>query len=449
MEEKKTVIIGNADLITMGSNNRHIEDGGIYAEDGIIKKIDSTRKLQEEYPDVEFIDMEGMLTLPGNIISHTHLYSTFARGMALGTEAPSNFVEILQKLWWKLDKSLNKADNYFSALYYLVQCIKSGTTTIIDHHASPSIIDGVLDVLAQAVFESGIRASLCYEVTDRNGKEEAEAGIRENSRFLEKCRDYPTSFVKGAFGIHASFTVSDETMLKCIETAGQFNAVLHLHVEEDMADRRDSEEKYGVPVMGRLEKLGATELPILAIHCVHLADSEFEIISNNNVKVVHNPSSNMNNGVGVAPVPRMLREGITVGLGTDGMSADAFDEMKILPLLQKVSKKDPRALPFDKIYQVVFENNTRIANLFWKKAKLGAIEEGYYADVIGLKYNSPTPIKASNILGHLLYGINSCMVDTTIVNGQLLMKNRKLLHLDEKQISLQCQKLASNLWERI
>ncbi len=447
MEDKQSVIIGNANIITFGKENKIIENGAILVEDGIIKKIGNTEEIKSAHKDIDFIDFNGLWMMPGNIIAHTHLYSTFARGMALKDEAPSNFVEILQRLWWRLDKALTQEDIYFSALVYLIQCIKSGTTTIIDHHASPSYITNSLDVLSQAIFESGIRASLCYEVSDRDGKEKAEKGIEENIRFLRKCKEYPTRYVKGAFGIHASFTVSDETMKKCIEAAKEEKATIHIHVEEDLADRKDSEEKYGVPVLKRLDNLGATEVPILAIHCVHITPQEIELAKQKDIYIVHNPSSNMNNAVGVAPVLKMMDENIIVGLGTDGMSADLFWEMKILPLLHKVNTGDPRTFSFDKI-QKILKNNTQICNLFWKEAQMGAIEEGYFADVIGIKYDPPTPLTPENVLGHLLFGIDNSMVDTTIVNGQILMKERKLLHLDEKYILQKSRELAKKMWDR-
>jgi len=449
MRDKRAIIIGNANIMTLGGNNRYIEDGALYAENGIIKEIGKTLEISDKYPGVEFEDMRGLLVLPGNIIAHTHLYSSFARGMGLKDEAPSNFVEILERLWWRLDKVLKEKDVYFSAMVYLLQCIKYGTTTIIDHHASPGFIDGSLDLVAKAVFESGIRASLCYEVTDRGGEEESLEGIRENVRFLNKCSKYSTHFIKGAFGIHASFTVSDETLKKCLEEAEKLdNAIFHLHVEEDLSDRIDSEEKYGVPVLLRLKKMGITKLPVLAIHCVHLRDDEFEVLESEKIQVVHNPQSNMNNAVGVAPVLKMLNRGVTVGLGTDGMTADYFQEMKVLPLLHKIHTGAPRTYSFPRLYETIFLNNIKICESFWKDAKLGVIEEGAYADVIGLDYDPPTPLNAGNFLGHCLFGMNSSMVDTTIVHGQPLMRRRKILHLDEGKIMAQSRKLAEEMWER-
>ncbi|MCE1247998.1 MAG: putative aminohydrolase SsnA [Firmicutes bacterium] len=449
MQEKRTLIIGNARLMTLGENNRYFPCGAIYTEDGIIRDVGENTEIQDKYPNTDFEDMKGLLVIPGNIIGHTHLYSSFARGMGLKDEAPANFVEILERLWWRLDKVLTDEDNYYSAMVALIQCIKYGSTTIIDHHASPGAIDGSLDVLAKAVFESGIRASLCYEVTDRGGEAEALAGIKENIRFLKKCQDYSTSFVKGALGLHASFTVSDKTLEKCLEEAQAVGSpVLHIHVEEDFADRKDSEEKYGVPVISRLQKMGATKLPILAVHCVHLADEEFGILKNEGINVVHNPSSNMNNAVGVANVLKMMDMGINVGLGTDGMTADYFQEMKVLPLLHKIHARDPRTYSFDRLYQTIFLNNRKVCDLFWKNAAMGAIEPGAYADVVGLDYDPPTPMSADNFLGHCLFGMNSSMVDTTIVNGQPLMRNRKLVHLDEERIMARSRELAKKMWER-
>ncbi|MFP4498110.1 MAG: putative aminohydrolase SsnA [Vulcanimicrobiota bacterium] len=448
MDNLTSVLIGNARVITLGENNKYVENGAVFASNGVIREIGETEKLRKKYSEADYHNMKGMVLMPGNIIAHTHLYSSFARGMGLKDEPPANFVEILERLWWRLDKVLTMEDIYFSSMSYLLQCIRYGTTTIIDHHASPGAVTGSLDTVARAVFESGLRASLCYEVTDRNGLDEAKEGIKENIRFVEKCRDYPTSFVKAGFGIHASFTVGDETLARCIEAAREFDTPLHIHVEEALSDRLDSEEKYGMPVLARLEKMGALKVPVLACHCVHLAEEEFEILKNRNIVVIHNPSSNMNNAVGVAQIPRMLEQGAVVGLGTDGMTADFFQEMKILPLLHKVNTGDPRTYSFPQLYQTIFLNNPRIAGLFWKEHGLGSLEVGNYADMIALEYDPPTPLNADNTLGHILFGMNSAMVNTTIANGQVLMKEREILHLDQEKIMNECRKLAGQMWKR-
>ncbi len=448
MEDHREVIIGNANLFTLGEENRHIPDGAMLVRGGIIKKIGTTPEIQEAHPHADFIDMMGLVTLPGNIISHTHLYSSFARGMGLKDEAPSNFVEILQRLWWRLDKVLEPEDIYYSALVYLIQCIQYGTTAFIDHHASPGFIDGSLDIIARAVLESGLRGSLCYEITDRGGEQEAAAGIRENIRFLKKCREYPNSYLRGALGFHASFTVSDNTWQEALGQAEGLNPVVHIHVEEAESDRIHSEETYGMPVLERMEKLGATKFPVMACHCVHITDREIQVIKNNNITVIHNPQSNMNNAVGVAPVLGMMEEGITVALGTDGMTADYFQEMKVLPLLHKVKSGDPRTFSFPQLYEMIFQNGSKVAGLFWQDHPMGYIKEGCYADIIGLDYIPPTPMNADNILGHVLFGINSSMVDTTIVNGQVLMTGRNLLHLDQERIMARSRELAAKVWER-
>jgi putative selenium metabolism protein SsnA len=449
MTGKQAVLITNANIATFGENNRYIKNGAIYAEDGIIKDIGQSSQLEKSYIDAQKVDMRGMLVLPGNVIAHTHMYSSFARGMALKGEPASDFVQILEKLWWKLDQVLDEEDIYFSAMVYLLQCIKYGTTSIIDHHASPDFIDGSLDILAKAVLESGIRAALCYEVTDRGGQDKAEAGIRENVRFMEKCRSFPTKYVRGHMGIHASFTVSDKTLAQCVSEAERLDSVIHLHVEEDLADRKDSLEKYGMPVLERLQKAGATRQPVIAVHCVHVKEPEFDILKQNNAVVIHNPSSNMNNAVGVSPVLKMLDSGITVGLGTDGMTADFFQEMKIFPLLHKIISGDPRTCTFDQIYKTIFINNPKAASLFWNNAGVGSIEKGNFCDVIGMEYNAPTPIKQDNVLGHLLFGMNSSMVNTTIVNGQLLMKDRIILHLDEEKLMATSAMKAAEMWKRL
>ncbi len=181
-------------------------------------------------------DCRGTLVVPGNVCAHHHLYSALSRGMPFGLSAPRNFTEILQRVWWRLDRALDEASVRASALRGGLDALLAGTTTIVDHHASPNFIDGSLDVIADALAELGVRSVLCYEVTDRDGPERAAAGVAENRRFLA----HPRRLARGMMGAHASFTLSDETLAACADAARAAGAGVHIHVAEDAADQRDS-----------------------------------------------------------------------------------------------------------------------------------------------------------------------------------------------------------------
>jgi len=450
------MLITNSTLITFDEKNQVISDGAILIAGEHIADLGSTAELTAKYPDEEILDAQGKLAMPGLICAHTHFYGAFARGMAIPGEAPQNFPEILEKLWWRLDKALLWQDIRYSALVCLVDAIRHGTTTLIDHHASPGAIEGSLDVIAQAVEEAGVRACLCYEVTDRDGEEKTRAGIEENRRFIKKVArgqigksaNQQISRLGATFGLHASLTLSDETLEECVALAGELGVGFHIHVAEDMADVRDSLEKSGLRVVERLNEFGVLGPQTIAVHCVHVDAYEMDILRDTGTRVVHNPRSNMNNAVGTADVPGMLKRGIDVGLGNDGFSNNMFTEMHAAYLLHKLSKGDPRVMGADQVMQMAFQNNAQIASLFFSDP-LGQLSVGALADVILVDYVPTTPLTEGNFPWHIVFGVDGTGVDTTIVGGRVLMQKGGLLTLDEEEICARSQELAGKLWKRV
>ena len=445
------MLITNSTLITFGEKNQVIYDGAILITGEHIADLGSTAELTAKYPTEEILDAQGKIAMPGLICAHTHFYGAFARGMAIPGEAPRNFPQILEKLWWRLDKALLWQDIRYSALVCLVDAIRHGTTTLIDHHASPHAIEGSLDVIAQAVEEAGVRACLCYEVTDRDGEEKAKEGIGENERFIKKIKGKlggtQGNLVGATFGLHASLTLSDETLERAVEVAGELGVGFHIHVAEDMADQRDSLKKSGLRVVERLEKLGILGEKTMAVHCVHVDAHEKEILHETGTRVVHNPRSNMNNAVGVADVPGMLKMGIDVGLGNDGFGGNMFTEMHAAYLVHKLNKSDPRVMGADQVMRMAFQNNAQIASLFFPDP-LGQLSVGALADVVLVDYQPTTPLTAGNFPWHIIFGADGTGVDTTIVGGRVLMRNRELLTLDEEEICAKSRELAARMWRR-
>lgn len=442
-----SILLGNARLFTLGEKNTFFEKGAVLVENNRIKNFGESGDLKARYPEAEFHDLSGMLLMPGMINTHMHLYSTFARGMALKDEAPSNFVEILERIWWRLDKVLTSEDVYYSALTALMDCIKSGTTTVIDHHASPFACEGSLDQIEKAAKDLGIRSSLSYEVSDRDGEDRIKAGIDENVRFIEKCRREPDDLISSAFGLHASFTLSNETLEKCIEEASRLNSIFHIHVAEDNADVQDSWAKYKLPVLERLKEAGVLNVPTLAAHCVNLYPEEHKLLKEPGIMVAHNPQSNMNNAVGCAMIPSMLNSGVMVGLGTDGFTSSMFSELKVVPLLHKHNSRDPGEMNFSQIYQIAFLNNSFIAGKFFKYGP-GEIKSGAMADLIAIEYNPPTELNGNNFLGHLLFGFGSRPVKLAMINGKIVLKDGKISGVDEERVMARSRELAERCWQR-
>ena len=440
----KKLLIGNGTLITGGKNNKIISNGAVYIEDNLIKDVGTLKKLKTKYSGYEYIDAKGKIIMAGLICTHHHLYSTFACG--INSKPSSNFIEILNNLWWRLDKSLQKEDIYYSALIPIIKAIKSGTTTIIDHHASPNAISGSLDTIAKATKEMNIRAVLCYEVTDRDGPEKRDEGIEENINFIKKYNDKNDDMLYGLFGFHASLTLSNETLKKSTEASKNLNPGYHIHIAEDLADVDDSREKYNKRVIERLDEYNILNEKSIAAHCIHINEKEMEILKKRKTNVINNPSSNMNNAVGTADILKMLKKDILVGLGTDGMSSNMLEEVKIAYLIQHHHKKDP-TVAFTEAIDMLLKNNSKIASKYFKH-KVGVIEKDAYADIILVDYYPYTPLNENNFYGHFMFGIAQSVVDTTIINGKIVMQNKNLINIDEREIALESQKFASAVWER-
>jgi putative selenium metabolism protein SsnA len=369
--------------------------------------------------------------------------------MAVPGDPPSSFTEILERLWWRLDKGLTGEDVRYSALVCLVDAIRHGTTTLIDHHASPSAIEGSLDTIGQAVEQAGLRACLCYEVTDRDGPDRAQAGIAENVRFARRVASSATRHLAASFGLHASLTLSDRTLADCV-TAGQGEGLgFHVHAAEGVADQQDSMRKSGKRVIHRLHDAGVLGPRTIAAHCVHVDDSEIDVLSHTGTWVTHQPRSNMNNAVGTAPVERMVAAGVNVGLGNDGFSNQVFAEMKATYLVHKLDRRDPRAMDGDLVMRLAYQNNARLTRAFWPDLTLGELSVGAAADLIMLDYHPTTPLTPGNLPWHLLFGVEASMITATVCAGRVLMRDRRLLTLDEAAITRRSRELAAALWSRL
>jgi putative selenium metabolism protein SsnA len=433
----------NGIVVTLGERNRVLWNATVVTDGEFVAAIGPAAEMKNKYPKAEAVDCSGKIILPGFICTHHHFYSTMARGMAIPGEPAANFVQILVRLWWKVDRALDAEDITLSAQMPLIDCIRNGTTTIIDHHASPSMRDGSLDLIETAVRESGLRASLCYEVSDRNV---VGGGIAENERFIKKVGK-GNGQIAAMMGLHASFTLSDATLEKCVGIAKDAGVGCHIHVAEDAADREDSLNKHKLPTVNRLDKFGLTGEKSIFVHCVHIDDAEMDVLAATRTAVVHNPESNMNNAVGVTPLLKLLNKGVLVGLGTDGMGSDMLVQMRCAYLLHRLANHDPR-VAFMEAPQLLLQNNAEIAKRQFG-LQLGEIAEGRPADLAIIDYCPPTPLDESNFLGHLIFGLVDATVDTTVCRGKILMKNKKILSMDEERIAARSRELAPKMWKRL
>ncbi len=433
----------NGIVVTLENPNRVLGDATVVVEGERIAAVGYAAAMKQRFPQAEAVDCSGKLVLPGFICTHHHFYSTMARGMGIPGEPAANFVEILERLWWKVDRALSEEDITLSAQLPLIECIRNGTTTVIDHHASPGLRDGSLDLIESAVRQAGLRASLCYEVSDRNV---AAGGMAENARFIKKV-GHGDGQIAAMMGLHASFTLSDATIEQCVGIARDAGVGCHIHVAEDAADREDSLAKYKLPTVKRLEKLGVTGEKSIFVHCVHIDESEMDVLAATRTNVVHNPESNMNNAVGVTPLLMLLRKGVLVGLGTDGMGSDMLAQMRCAYLLHRLANHDPR-VAFMEAPRVLLQNNAAIAERQFG-LKLGEIVVGRPADLAIIDYQPPTPLSEANFLGHLIFGLVDATVDTTVCKGKILMRGKQVVSMDEERIARRSRELAPQMWKRL
>ena len=440
------LLVGNGRLLTRGGQNRLVEDGCVAVEGNLIKEVGGTGELRPKYRDAEFIDAKGGLIMPGLINAHNHIYSAFARGLAIKGQAPRNFLEILDGLWWTIDRHLLIEDSYWSAMAVYLDCIRNGCTTVFDHHASYGGIKGSLFALARAAKELGVRTSLCYEVSDRDGPEKASQAVEENDEFIRHAAADRTDMLKAMMGMHASFTMSDATIARCREKTPA-GIGIHIHVAEGMDDVYDSLKKHGKRVVNRLYDNDLLGRNTILGHCIHINGTEMDIVRQTDSMVVHNPESNMGNAVGIPPCMEMMKRGILMGLGTDGYTNDMLESEKVANVIHKHVLCDPGAA-WGEVPEMLFVNNAKMAARSFK-TPIGALEAGAAADIVVMDYDPPTPMTADNCDGHILFGLSGRATTTTIINGVVKMKDRELVGIDGAAIMAKCREHAAAMGKRI
>lgn len=441
------MIITNGKIITWGKPNQILTGQAILTKDGKILKVEKESDLLSSFPKEEKIDARGQYIMPGLICAHTHFYGAYSRGLAIPGDPPAAFPEILRDLWWALDKSLDEKAIRSSAWVCIVDAIKHGNTTLFDHHASPNFIADSLDVIADVVDETGIRASLAYEVTDRDGLEKSDAGIKENERFLKRLKqgDHLDRRLAGSFGLHASLTLSQDTLEK-VSAALDEQYGIHIHVAEHPADEYDSLKKSGMRVVDRLNSFNLLNQNAIVAHAVHVDAKEIELLADSETWVTHQPRSNMNNAVGIGNVESMMRAGVKVGLGNDGFSNTMWDEWKIAYLVHKLVNQDPRRMGGYDVIDMAVYNNSAMASQFFG-LPIGMIEEEAAADLIFVDYKPITELTDGNLPWHILFGMHHSMITTTIVAGKVLMADRQLVNIDEEKIFNEALENSKSVWE--
>lgn len=398
----------------------------ILVEEGLKGKIQFIENI-DSVNATETIDCKGKLVTKSFGVGHHHVYSALARGMGAPKKNPENFYEILQYVWWTLDKALDKDMIEASALSTAMACAKAGSTFVIDHHASPNHILGSQDIIAKAFDKVGVSHLLCYEITDRDGIEKAEEGLQETENYLKANQ--------GLVGLHASFTVNDEIMKRAAELMNKYNSGFHIHVAEDLYDQRHCHDNYNKRVVERLNDFGVLKSSKTILgHCLHIDENERNIIKNSNAFVVQNMESNLNNKVGYFNAKDL---GENIILGTDGMHSDMLQSAKAAFFVGQ---------GFDTIgYDSAYERFRKVHDYI----SLNQFEGDGENNLVILDYDSPTEINQDNFLGHFIFGINSNHVKDVISDGKIIVKDRKNQNVNESEILEFSREQSVRLWKKM
>ena len=440
------LVIGNGKLFTRNDEMPFVENGAVAIEGTKIAAVGETEAIKKQYGEAEYIDAKGGVIMPAFINTHEHIYSAMARGLSIKGYNPKGFLDILDGQWWTIDRHLTLEQTKYSAVETLISCIRNGVTTVFDHHASFGQIGGSLFTIADVAKELGVRACLCYEISDRDGMDKARESVMENAEFIRYALKDDTDMIAGMMGMHAQFTISDATME--LAAANKPDEVgYHIHVAEGIEDLHDCLKKYGKRIVDRLMDFNILGEKTLLGHCIYINPHEMDLIKDTNTMVVHNPESNMGNACGCPPTMELVHRGILTGLGTDGYTHDMIESYKVANVLHKHHLCDANAA-WGEVPKMLFENNAAIANRYFK-TPLGVLKEGAAGDVIVVDYNPPTQLDASNINGHILFGMTGRDVVTTVANGRVLMKDREIKVIDVEEAMAKCREESAKLWHSI
>lgn len=388
-----------------------------------LDNLNATSNIQ----NLEILDCTGKYVTKSFGVGHHHVYSALSRGMGAPKKSPENFYEILQYVWWTLDKCLDLEMIESSALVTAIACAKAGSTFVIDHHASPFAVKGSLDTIAKAFDKVGVSHLLCYEISDRDGVKIAKEGLSETEEYLKNRQ--------GLVGLHASFTVGDDTLEQAVNLMNTYNSGIHIHVAEDNYDQEFCKKKYGKRVLPRLNEFGVLKSPKTILgHCLHLEEDEKDIIRNSPCWIVQNSESNLNNNVGHFNGEFL---GKNIMLGTDGMHSD---------MLQSAKSAFFVGQGFDII-------NYPSAYKRFRNVHRYISDNGFSGDgdnnLVVLDYNTPTDFNQNNFLGHFIFGLNSNHVSEVISNGKLIVRNKQITTVNETEILKESKERALHLWKKM
>lgn len=442
-----SIIINNAIVIEDPIEGRYSRDLSVLVDREVIKQVGPRDELAKQASDAEMLNGAGMFLLPGLIDAHTHLYAALTMGMPSSKIPPRNFPEVLERIWWSLDRVLQEEDLEISAQVGALASLRSGITTVLDHHSSPSVVPDSLSRISSGIESVGLRACLAYEVSDRDGKEVFEQQVRENLRFSAELAGKKDSLIAGMFGLHAVFSLSDASLQRCAEEAADHGLGCHMHMVEHLTEIEKFSKDHQVSIAEFLKEIGILGPKSLVAHTVHVNRKDIEILKETGTFNVHNPQSNMGNGVGIAPIQMMLDQNQPVGLGSDGYYNLPL-QITLARLLQIIASGDPSGFSELSALKLAYRNNSIFAEKIFR-VPFGKIMQSYAADLVLIDYQPATPIEKWNIHSHIIAALNSGRVRTAFVGGKPVLKDNVVLGVDEESVKMTGRMRARDLWTRL
>lgn len=380
----------------------------------------------------------GAWIMPGLVCGHTHLYSALSCGMPMPSSAPVSFADMLDKVWWRLDRALHREAVKVSALVGGVSALRVGVTTLIDHHASPNAIEHSLLDIDDALAKIGLRRILCYEVTDRGGQQKAEAGLKAHEALLLRSLGIDSEGRRAVLiGAHANFTLSDETLRQCVSLAQHAGVGLHIHVAEAEDDAKITGEN---PVL-RLERLGALRSGSLLAHCVHTTADDLRRIVDAGAWIAHQPRSNMNNAVGYAPVEVFPEQTI---LGTDGIGADMLTEIQTA---WYQGREAHLSWSPERWLQVLQQGSSFASHQLG--VQMGRIQPGYVADLVVLDADPGPPLRSENLAAAVIFRFSPRWVRHVMIHGSWALWEGQPVGIDKQDLHVQAEITAQEIWDRM
>lgn len=439
----KSLIVKGKYVLTLDRKYGTIRQGAIFVEGNKILDVGPAKEIEGSYSADEIIDAKECVVMPGLVCSHNHMYGVLSHGLPV-SQKTSTFIAFLKRFWWPhVENALNKEQISAAATLSSIKMVKTGTTCCADILEAPNSMPGALEMEAQATETVGLRSVLSFEATERISEENGEKGVEENLNFIKKHNRKNDSLTKGMFCTHTTFTCSPEFLRKVRDLADEYLAGIHVHLEEGSYESKYCLTRYRKLPVELYEKIGFLGSDVLASQCVHTLPREAKLLRKHDVKISHMPLSNCEVGGGIAPVPSFLQMGLTIGLGTDGYIQDMFEVMRAAFLIHKGNLQDASVMPAEVVIRMATINAAkaiRIENL------VGSITPRKQADIITVDLESPTPVTAENLIPQLVVFGDGNMVQDVLINGKIIMRNRKILTENEDRARTKCREAAESLW---